>query len=81
MNPQARIEPKSIDWPAADFTRIPYKVFSDPDFFAQELERVFRGPCWNYLGLDVEIPEPGCAAMPCRIPAPITNGVTTPTAT
>lgn len=32
---------------------------SDPDIYALEQERIFRGPTWNYLCLEAEIPEPG----------------------
>lgn len=49
----------SIDWPEGGATRAPYAVFSDPEVYAAEMERVFRGPVWHYLGLEAEIPEPG----------------------
>ncbi len=48
-----------ISWPTTDFTRIPYAVYTDPDVYAREQERIFRGPTWSYLGLSLEIPEPG----------------------
>ncbi len=47
------------DWPAADFSRVPYKVFTEPQIYQAEQERVFRGPTWNYLALEAEIPNPG----------------------
>ena len=49
----------SIDWPEGGATRAPYAVFSDPEVYAAEMDRVFRGPVWHYLGLEAEIPEPG----------------------
>ena len=49
----------SLNWPAADFSRVPYKVFTAQDIYDEEQERVFRGPTWNYLALDAEIPNPG----------------------
>ncbi len=49
-----------LEWPAEGVTRAPYRVMSDPEIYAQEQERIFRGPVWNYLCLEAEIPEPGC---------------------
>ncbi len=46
-------------WPAADFSRVPYEVFTDPDIYSLEMERVFHGPVWNYLGLECEVPQWG----------------------
>src|SRR6476620_2264644 len=31
----------------------------DPDAYQREQERIFRGPTWNFLGLEAEIPNPG----------------------
>src|SRR5271170_2348781 len=49
-----------LEWPSAGVTRAPYRVMSDPEIYAKEQERIFRGPVWNYLCLEAEIPEPGC---------------------
>ncbi|KDU96605.1 3-phenylpropionate dioxygenase [Komagataeibacter rhaeticus] len=46
-------------FPAADCSRIPYGMYRDPDVFELEQERIFRGPIWNYLALEAEIPDPG----------------------
>ena len=46
-------------FPRADGSRVPYKVFSDAEIYALEQERIFRGPTWNFLGLEAEIPKPG----------------------
>jgi anthranilate 1,2-dioxygenase large subunit len=47
------------DWPGGVLTRVPYWVFQRPEVLAREQERVFRGPTWNYLCLEAEIPGPG----------------------
>ena len=47
------------DWPRADFTRVPYRVFTDPDIYREEMQRIFRGPAWHYLGLECELPQWG----------------------
>ena len=49
-----------IDWPEEGVARAPYAVFSDPAIYAAEMRRIFRGPVWHYLGLEAELPEPGC---------------------
>jgi len=49
-----------LEWPREGVTRAPYKVMSDPEIYRLEQERIFRGPVWNYLCLEAELPEPGC---------------------
>ncbi|WP_219219627.1 Rieske 2Fe-2S domain-containing protein [Variovorax boronicumulans] len=46
-------------WPNADYTRTPYRVFTDEAIYQREMARVFRGPTWNYLALEAEVPETG----------------------
>ncbi len=48
-----------LEWPAEGITRTPYRLMSDPEIYAQEQERIFRGPVWHYLCLDAEIAEHG----------------------
>ena len=48
-----------VEFPKRDFTRIPYRVFTDDSVYQREQEQIFRGPTWNYLGLDAEIANPG----------------------
>ncbi len=61
MNAIQRPPLPAFDWPGQQdsVTRVPGRVFVDPDIYALEQERIFRGPVWNYVGLDVEIPNPG----------------------
>lgn len=47
-----------LAWPARDGSRVPYGVFTRADVFAREQEVVFRGPVWNYVALEAEIPQP-----------------------
>lgn len=56
------IAPEAIrrPWPAGGITSAPYWVYSDPAVYAREQEAIFRGPHWHYLGLEAEVPEPGC---------------------
>ncbi len=48
-----------LSWPAADYSRVPYRVFTDPEIYQREQASIFRGPTWSYLGLDAEIPDSG----------------------
>ncbi|MCL6442430.1 MAG: aromatic ring-hydroxylating dioxygenase subunit alpha [Alicyclobacillus sp.] len=48
-----------LSWPTEGVTRVPYRVFLDPDIYELEQERIYRGPTWNFVGLEIEIPNPG----------------------
>src|SRR5246127_3472253 len=45
-------------WPAEGLTRVPYWVYSDRDVYEEEQARIFRGPTWNFLCLEAELPNP-----------------------
>lgn len=46
-------------WPKSQSSRVPYWVYSDPVVYQAELEKIFYGPHWSYVGLEAEIPEVG----------------------
>lgn len=46
-------------WPAAGPSRVPNWVYTDPDIFMREQQRIFEGPNWLYVCLEAEIPNPG----------------------
>ena len=46
-------------WPHEDTMRVPYQVYTDPDLYALEQQRLFQGPTWNFLCLEAEIPNGG----------------------
>ena len=60
MNIQTPTEPreKTRSWPAEGLTRIPYWLYSDPDLYAEEQARIFRGNTWTFLCLEAELPGP-----------------------
>ena len=55
----------TLTWPAADLSRVPYRVFFDPAVYEREQTQVFRGPTWCYLALEAEIPNPGDYRTTC----------------
>lgn len=50
---------ESLTWPAAGAARVPFRVFSDSAIYALEQERIFRGPVWHFLCLEIDIPKHG----------------------
>ena len=46
-------------WPEPGVSQVPYRVYSDPEVYADEQRRIFRGPTWNFLAMESEIPNPG----------------------
>ena len=48
-----------LHWPEGDVTRVPYGAYSDPELYALEQQRIFRGPVWNFLCLEVQLPNAG----------------------
>lgn len=48
-----------LAWAPDDVANIPYAVFTDPDLYILEQERIYRGPTWSYVGLEAEIPREG----------------------
>ena len=47
------------EFPRDDGSRVPYKVFSSQAVYDREQERIYRGPTWNFLGLEAEVKNPG----------------------
>ena len=50
---------KPVYFPRMDGSRIPYEVYSSPEIYDLEEERIFRGPTWSFVALEVELPNPG----------------------
>src|SRR5215469_13889988 len=48
-----------VYFPRADGSRIPFEVYRSPEIYNLEQERIFRGPVWSFVALEVELPNPG----------------------
>ena len=62
MSPTAQAERNKASefrWPPQGVTRAPYRLFTDPEIYKLEQERIFRGKTWNFLCLDIEIQNAG----------------------
>ncbi|MGY3076962.1 anthranilate 1,2-dioxygenase large subunit [Bradyrhizobium sp. LM6.10] len=47
-----------VNWPEG-LTRVPYWVFQNQSVYAEEQRKIFQGPNWHYLALEIELAEPG----------------------
>jgi len=57
MNMPNVVLPLEFQWPD-DVAKVPYWVYSSPEVYALEQERIFRGPTWNFVALDAELAKP-----------------------
>jgi anthranilate 1,2-dioxygenase large subunit len=58
----SQIEPTSepgVVWPSNGVSEVPYAVYTDQTQYDREQERLFQGPAWHYLCLEVEVAKPG----------------------
>jgi len=60
--PDTVTAPDTIPLPhhwAPGLTRVPFWVYQDPEVLSAEQKKIFEGPFWNYLALEVDIPDHG----------------------
>lgn len=48
-----------LHWHGGGTSRVPFGAYTDPALYQRELDRLFHGPHWCYVGLAVEIPNTG----------------------
>ncbi len=51
--------PEGRAWPADADAAVPYWVYRDPEIYAEELQKIWYGPHWLYVGLECEVPNVG----------------------
>jgi phenylpropionate dioxygenase-like ring-hydroxylating dioxygenase large terminal subunit len=54
----ARSVQELLKWPSEGVSRVPMQVHADPELAAWEQDLIFRGPTWNFLGFEIEAPNP-----------------------
>jgi salicylate 5-hydroxylase large subunit len=50
---------KTATWTQSGSSRIPARVYTDAGIYERELELIFYGRHWSYVGLEVEVPVAG----------------------
>jgi phenylpropionate dioxygenase-like ring-hydroxylating dioxygenase large terminal subunit len=48
-----------VRFPRKDYTRVPFRVYHDPEIYKAEQELIFKGPTWSCVGLEVEVSNTG----------------------
>jgi phenylpropionate dioxygenase-like ring-hydroxylating dioxygenase large terminal subunit len=48
-----------VAWPSNGLSEVPFRLYTDPAQYALEQQCIFQGPTWNYLCLQVELPNAG----------------------
>ena len=48
-----------LEWPAGGLASIPDWVYTSPEIYAREIERIFHGRSWNFVALEAEVANPG----------------------
>lgn len=46
-------------WPTEGLSHIPDWVYTSEEIYEREVERIFRGPTWNFVGFEAEVPNSG----------------------
>jgi salicylate 5-hydroxylase large subunit len=59
MATQLKNTPLDFTWPEEGHTRVPYWVYSSPEIYKREMEVIFGGPAYSFIGFECEIPNPG----------------------
>jgi anthranilate 1,2-dioxygenase large subunit len=49
---------RPVYFPRADGSRIAFNIYTSPEIYQLEQERIFRGPTWSFVALEAEIPKP-----------------------
>ena len=46
-------------WPAEGLTAVPDWIYTSPEIYQREIERIFHGRSWNFVALEAEVAAPG----------------------
>ena len=59
MNMNNPSKPEPSRWTQPGSSRVPFWVYTDAQLYQRELEKIFYGTHWCYVGLEAEIPNTG----------------------
>jgi anthranilate 1,2-dioxygenase large subunit len=59
LRPSIHLNDETVVFPRDDGSRVPYKVFSSQAVYEREQARIYRGPTWNFVALEAELPNAG----------------------
>ena len=59
MNMNNPSKPEPSRWTQPGSSRVPFWVYTDAQLYQRELEKIFYGAHWCYVGLEAEIPSTG----------------------
>src|SRR5271157_4157211 len=50
---------RGVPWPSNGLSEVPFRLYTDPEQYRLEQERIFKGPTWSFLCLASEIANQG----------------------
>jgi phenylpropionate dioxygenase-like ring-hydroxylating dioxygenase large terminal subunit len=50
---------EGLKWPSNGLSEVPFWLYTDPEQYALEQQRIWKGPVWSLLCLAAELPKPG----------------------
>jgi salicylate 5-hydroxylase large subunit len=59
MNATTTPDIKSTAWQGTGTSRVPFWAYTDAQLYQRELDKIFYGEHWCYVGLEIEIPNTG----------------------
>jgi phenylpropionate dioxygenase-like ring-hydroxylating dioxygenase large terminal subunit len=59
MSGLASAPQQPVPWPSNGLSQVPFRLYTDPEQYRREIERIFKGPTWSFLCLAAEIPQAG----------------------
>lgn len=53
------LQAQRIEWSKEGVSRVPFEIYTNEALYESEQDSLFKGPIWNFVGVDVEIPAVG----------------------
>jgi anthranilate 1,2-dioxygenase large subunit len=59
MSEMVAVARERVRWPSNGLGQVPFRLYTDPEQYRLEQERIFKGPTWSYLCLAAEVANAG----------------------